>query len=71
MAKHIAPVPPDEYQVFDKSGNLVLGAPASCRYPNHFEQSILEAGYTIRLHRKKLSRKNENEVTKWKTDGGS
>lgn len=47
----------DEYQVFCPGGRLVLGAPASCRYPKHIEQSILDAGYTIRLHGEKLTRK--------------
>ena len=37
-----------------KSGGMV--APESCRYPWHVELSILEAGYTIRLHGKKVTK---------------
>lgn len=37
-----------------KSGGMV--APESCRYPRHVELSILEAGYTIRLHGKKITK---------------
>lgn len=46
----------DEYQVFRPGGRLVLGAPASCRYPKNIEQSILDAGYTIRLRGEKLTK---------------
>ena len=31
-------------------------APESCRYPRHIELSILEAGHTIRLHGKKITK---------------
>lgn len=31
-------------------------APETCRYPRHVELSILEAGYTIRLHGKKITK---------------
>lgn len=31
-------------------------APESCRYPRHIELDILEAGYTIRLHGKKITK---------------
>lgn len=37
-----------------KSGGMV--APESCRYPRHVELSILGAGYTIRLHGKKITK---------------
>ena len=37
-----------------KSGGMV--APESCRYPRHIELDILEAGYTIRLHGKKITK---------------
>lgn len=47
----------DEYQVFSPCGTLVLGSPESCRYPKLIELSIMEAGYTIRLHGEKLTRK--------------
>lgn len=47
---------PDEYQVYSPSGDQVLGAPASCRYSKQIEQSILDAGYTIRLHGQKITK---------------
>lgn len=31
-------------------------APESCRYPRHIELDMLEAGYTIRLHGKKITK---------------
>lgn len=37
-----------------KSGGMV--APESCRYPRHVELSLLEAGYTIRLRGKKITK---------------
>lgn len=36
------------------SGGLI--APASCRYDPKTELSLLEAGYTIRLHGKKITK---------------
>lgn len=43
------------YQVIPPSGQLGgLIAPESCRYPRTTELSLLEAGYTIRLHGKKI-----------------
>ena len=44
------------YQVFNPFGQTVMHAPESCRYPRHVELSILEAGYTIRLHGKKITK---------------
>ena len=35
-------------------GGLV--APAGCRYDRKTERSLLEAGYTIRLHGKKITK---------------
>ena len=37
-----------------KSGGMV--APENCRYPRTTELSLLEAGYTIRLHGKKITK---------------
>lgn len=31
-------------------------APESCRYSRHIELDILEAGYTIRLHGRKITK---------------
>ena len=37
-----------------QSGGLI--APEICRYPRQVELDILEAGYTIRLHGKKITK---------------
>lgn len=44
------------YQVFSPSGQPIMEAPESCRYPRHIEKDMLEAGYTIRLHGKKITK---------------
>lgn len=45
------------YQIIPPPGRLGgLIAPASCRYPRSTELSLLEAGYTIRLHGKKITK---------------
>lgn len=45
------------YQVFDPSGSCIMEAPESCRYSRRVELSILEAGYSIRLHGKRITKK--------------
>lgn len=45
------------YEVTPPPGHLGgMVAPESCRYPRHIELDILEAGYTIRLHGKKITK---------------
>ena len=44
------------YLVFNPSGQPIMGAPESCRYPSHIELDMLEVGYTIRLHGKKITK---------------
>lgn len=44
------------YQVFSPLGHLVLEAVADCRYPAKTELRMLEAGFTIRLYGKKLTK---------------
>lgn len=44
------------YQIFNPLGQEIMHAPVSCRYPPHIELDILEAGYTIRLHGKKITK---------------
>ena len=44
------------YEVFNPAGQPVMHAPESCRYPRYIELDILEAGYTIRLHGKKITK---------------
>ena len=45
------------YQVFDSSGRLVLNADVCCRYPRATELNLLDAGYTIKLNGRKLTKK--------------
>lgn len=46
-----------DYQVIPPTGQPGgLIAPATCRYPGTPELSLLEAGYTIRLHGKKITK---------------
>lgn len=44
------------YQISSPEGNVVLQAPESCRHPRKVELDLLEAGYTIRLHGKRLTK---------------
>lgn len=44
------------YKVYNPAGDLVLQSAADCRYPKTVELAMLEAGYTIRLHGKKLTK---------------
>lgn len=44
------------YEVFSPSGQKIMVAPESCRYPSRIELDMLEAGYTIRLHGKKITK---------------
>lgn len=45
-----------QYQVYGPSGDLLLQATEECRYTRKVEKEMLEAGYTIRLHGKRLSK---------------
>ena len=47
-----------------QSGGLI--APASCRYDRKTELSLLEAGYTIRLHGKKITKTEIRKEVKGK-----
>ena len=44
------------YQISSPEGSVVLQAPENCRYPRMIELSLMEAGYTIRLHGKRLTK---------------
>lgn len=44
------------YEVINPSGEPVMVAPESYRYPRRLELEMLESGYTIKLHGKKLTR---------------
>lgn len=44
------------YQVFSPSGQPVMEAPESCRYPRRIELDMLAAGYTIKLNGKRITK---------------
>ena len=44
------------YQVFGPDGDGKMEAPESCRYSRKIELDMLEAGYTIRLHGRKITK---------------
>lgn len=44
------------YEIIGPDGQPKMSAPESCRYPRRVELQMLEAGYTIRLHGKKLTK---------------
>lgn len=44
------------YQVFNSQGQPVMAALESCRYPRRIELDMLEAGYTIRLHGRRITK---------------
>ena len=47
----------DEYKVYDRDGKPVLVAPVSCRYDRETERSLIEAGYTIKINGKRVTKK--------------
>ena len=44
------------YTVPNPSGEIVLQAAECCRYPRLVELALLEAGYIVRLHGKKITK---------------
>ena len=44
------------YQVFNPAGQCVMQAPESCRYPQRIELDMLDAGYSIRLHGRRITK---------------
>lgn len=45
------------YEVYAPDGHRVLYAPETERYSKKIELDMLDAGYTIRLHGKKITKK--------------
>ena len=45
------------YRIYDRDGRLVESRPESLRYPRKIELSILNAGYTIKLNDRKITKK--------------
>lgn len=44
------------YKVY-RDSECIMEATEICRYPKHIEKSLLDAGYTIKLHGKKITKK--------------
>lgn len=44
------------YEIINPEGAVVLRAPESCRYAKNTELHLIEAGYTIRLHGRKVTK---------------
>lgn len=55
-ATHSTVLSCDDYVVLSPEHIPVMGAPESCRYPPEVEQSLLNAGYTIMLHGRRIGR---------------
>ena len=55
------------YKIYDAVGEIVMQSAADCRYPKTVELAMLEAGYTIRLHGKKLTK---TDIRREKDNGG-
>lgn len=53
--------PETNYKVYDRDGKLVMSAPEELRYPREIELSILNAGYTIKLNGKRITKKETRE----------
>lgn len=49
------------YKVYDRDGVLKMSAPEELRYPPETELSILNAGYTIKLNGKRITKKELKE----------
>lgn len=45
------------YKIYNSSGDLVMAATENARYRRKRELELLEAGYTIRLHGRKITKK--------------
>lgn len=45
------------YKIYDRDGTLVMQAVEECRYKKSVELYLLEAGYTIKLHGKRITKK--------------
>lgn len=49
------------YKVYDRDGVLRMSAPEELRYPPEIELSIVNAGYSIKLNGKKITKKELQE----------
>lgn len=55
--KKIPESPNRPYRIYDPGGRLAESRPESLRYPKKTELSILNAGYTIKINGKKITKK--------------
>ena len=46
------------YKVYTADGRLILQASESCRYTPPIERQLLDIGYVIKLHGKRITKKN-------------
>ena len=53
-----------DYTIHNPAGELVLQAPDFCRHSRQVELELLAAGYTIRLHGRKITKKELTENVK-------
>lgn len=51
------------YKVY-RDGDCLMEATESCRYPKHVERQLLDAGYTIKLHGKRITKKEVSSSAK-------
>ena len=49
------------YHVYNRDGRLMMSGPEKMRYTKKTELNLLEAGYTIKLHGKKITKKEITE----------
>ena len=54
------------YQVINPEGACVLQAAEGCRYPRSTELHLMEAGYSIRFHGRKLTKTEIRKEVKGK-----
>lgn len=45
------------YTIFRQDGEILMQSETDCRYPPETELAMLQAGYIIRLNRKKITKK--------------
>lgn len=44
------------YEVYSPSGQALMHAPESCRYPVRLELEMIDAGYTLKLNGKRITK---------------
>lgn len=49
------------YKVYNSAGQLMMSCPEKMRYKKSTELNLIEHGYTIKLHGKKITKKEINE----------